>query len=118
MCALVTSIATDANAVALATAVTIRVHEHLEQAHPVMQVVKLGVDAPDDRLSEFGERVFEVLNEAHCHWNHDIHEHVTWEVFATLRFAPVANALPVLVDFFALNLLNANDNFVIVANGF
>lgn len=109
--------AANANTVALALTFNIRVgvcgiHEHLEEVHPVMQVVKLGVDAPDDRLSEFGKSVLEVLNEAQCHWNHEVHDHVRWGVFAALCVAaPVENALPVLVDFLVLNLLNANDHF-------
>ena len=122
MCALVAGIAADANtvALALATDAVIRgvgvgvcgVSEHLEHAEPVVQVVKHGMDASDDRLSEFGKSVLEVLNEAQCHWNHDVHDHVRWGVFAALCIAaPVANALPILVDFLALNLLNANDHF-------
>ena len=118
--ALVACMAADANAVALALAtnVVIRgvgirdIREHLEHAEPVVQVVKHGMDASDDRLSEFGKSVLEVLNETHCHWNHDVHDHVRWGVFAALMHpAPVDNALPVLVDFLALNLLNANDHF-------
>jgi hypothetical protein len=118
MCALVAGIAAYANAVALALALNIRgvsvcaVHKHLEHAEPVVQVVQHGMDASDDRLSEFGKSVLEVLNEAQCHWNHDVHDHVRWGVFAALCIAaPVDNALPVLVDFLALNLLNANDHF-------
>ena len=115
MRALVAGMAADANAVALALALalTIRtVHKHLKHAEPVVQVVKHGMDASDNRLSEFGKSVLEVLNEAQCHWNHDIHDHVRWGVFAALCIAaPVENALPVLVDFLALNLLNANDHF-------
>jgi hypothetical protein len=118
--ALVAGIAADANlvALALATDAVIRgvgvcgVREHLEHAEPVVEVVKHGMDARDDRLSEFGKSVLEVLNEAQCHWNHDVHDHVRWGVFAALCIAaPVENALPVLVDFLALNLLNANDHF-------
>jgi hypothetical protein len=97
---------------ALATDAVICVREHLEHAEPVVEVVKHGMDARDDRLSEFGKSVLEVLNEAQCHWNHDVHDHVRWGVFAALCIAaPVDNALPVLVDFFVLNLLNANDHF-------
>ena len=114
MCALVAGIAAYADAVALARALTIRgigIHKHLKHAEPVVQVVQHGMDASDDRLSEFGKSVLEVLNEAQCHWNHDVHDHVRWGMFATLYLAPVENALPVLVDFLALNLLNANDHF-------
>jgi len=114
VCALVAGMATDADAVALATDVTIRgisVHKHLKHAEPVVQVVQHGMDVSDDRLSEFGKSVLEVLNEAQCHWNHDVHDHVRWGVFATLYLAPVENALPVLVDFLVLNLPNANDHF-------
>ena len=69
MCALVAGIAADANtvALALATDITIRgigIHEHLEHAEPVVQVVKHGMDARDDWLSEFRKSVLEVLNEA------------------------------------------------------
>jgi len=113
--ALVACVAADANAVALALATDVTIHaicEHLEHAEPVVQVVKHGMDASDDRLSEFGKSVLEVLNEAQCHWNHDVHDHVRWGVFAALCIAAsVENALPVLVDFLALNLLNANDHF-------
>ena len=69
------------------------------------------MDASDDRLSEFGKSVLEVLNETQCHWNHDVGDHVRWGVFATFRFARGTNALPVLVDFLMLDLLNANDHF-------
>jgi hypothetical protein len=105
-------------ALALSRGVTNCVHKHLEQAHPVMQVVKLGMDARDQRLSEFRNKVFEVLYDPHCHWNHHIHDHVSGEVFAALHFASVANALLVFVDLRALNLLNANDHFVIIADIF
>lgn len=114
-------IAADANAVALATSVVfslVNVHEHLKQAHPVVQVVKIGMDARDDRLSEFGERVLEVLNEAHCNLNHDVCDHVGWDVFAALHLARGANALPVFVDFLALNLCHANDHFAMVVQLF
>ena len=112
-------VAADANAVALANDVIIRgVQEHLEQAHPVVQVVKLGMDARDDRLGEFVERVFEVLNETQCHLNHDVRDHVCWRVFAALYFSPRANALPVFVDFLALNLCHANHHFEMVVQLF
>jgi len=110
--ALVACVAADANAVALALTFNIRVREHLEHAEPVVQVVKHGMNASDDRLSEFGKSVLEVLNETQCNWNHDVHDHVRGGVFAALCIAaPVENALPVLVYFLALNLLNANDHF-------
>lgn len=67
MCALVAGMAADANTVALALALTIRgigIHKHLKHAEPVVQVVKHGMDARDDWLSEFGKSVLEVLNEA------------------------------------------------------
>jgi hypothetical protein len=112
MCALVAGIATDANTVTLALTIRgIGIHEHLKEVHPVMQVVQHGMDASDDRLSEFRKSVLEVLYEAQCHWNHDVCDHVRWGVFATFHFARGVNALPILVDFLGLNLLNANDHF-------
>ena len=114
VCAVVACRAAYADTVALAYLVLVlvaaAVHEHLEQAHPVMQVVKLGVDARDDGLGEFGERFFEVFDEAQCHLNHDIRDHVGWCVLPALYFAPVANAFLVLVDLRALNLHCANDH--------
>ena len=67
VCALVACMAAYATAVALALATDVTIHaicEHLEHAEPVVQVVKHGMDARDDRLSEFGKSVLEVLNEA------------------------------------------------------
>lgn len=70
------------------------------------------MNASDDRLSEFGKSVLEVLNDSQCHCNHDVHDHVRGGVFAALCVAaPVENALPIFVDFFVLNLLYANDHF-------
>jgi hypothetical protein len=119
VCALVACAAADSIAIALATIVglvTNCVHEHLEQAQPVMQVVKLGMDVRDEWLSEFGERVFEVYDESQCDFNHNVRDHVRWNVFATCCFATSVNALPVLVDLGALNLLHTNDHFAMVAN--
>lgn len=111
VCALVACRAAYADTVALAYLVLVTaVHEHLEQAHPVMQVVKLGVDARDDGLGEFGERFFEVFDEAQCHLNHDIRDHVGWYVLPALYLARIANAFLVLVDLRALNLHYANDH--------
>jgi hypothetical protein len=123
MCALVTCIAAYTEAVALALDASVLVvangvHEHLKEAHPVMQVVKLGMNARDQRLSEFQKKVLEVLYDPQCHLNHDVRDHVGWCVFASLYFAPIANALLVFVDLRALDLLNANDHFVIVADRF
>ena len=116
MCALVTGIAAYTEAIALALAASVLmvangVHEHLEQAESVMQVVKLGMDARDQRLSEFRKKVLEILYDPQCHLNHDVRDHVGWCVFAALYFAPGANALLVFVDLCALDLLNANDHF-------
>ena len=83
-----------------------------------MQVVKLGMDARDQRLSEFRKKVLEILYDPQCHLNHDVRDHVGWCVFAALYFAPIANALLVFVDLRALDLLNANDHFVILADVF
>lgn len=122
VCAVVACRAAYADTVALAylvldlVLVAAAVHEHLEQAHPVMQVVKLGVDARDDGLGELGERFFEVFDEAHCHFDHDFHDHVGWCVLTALYLAPVANALRVLVDLSALNLHCANDHSAMVAD--
>ena len=111
VCTLVACRAAYADTVALAYLVLVTaVHEHLEQAHPVMQVVKLGVDARDDGLGEFGERFFEVFDEAQCHLNHDIRDHVGWYVLPALYLAPISNAFLVLVDLRALNLHCANDH--------
>lgn len=123
MCALVTCIAAYTEAVALALAASVLVvangvHEHLEQAESVVQVVKLGMDARDQRLSEFRKKVLEILYDPQCHLNHDVRDHVGWCVFAALYFAPSANTVLVFVDLRALDLLNANDHFVIVADGF
>ena len=127
VCALVACMAayTSANAVAVTSVFVVfvvvlvaNVHKHLEQAHPVMEVVKLGMDARDQRLSEFRNKVLEVLYDSQCHLNHDVRDHVCGQVFAALYFASSANALLVFVDLSALNLLNANDHFVIVADVF
>jgi len=117
MCAVVACRAAYADAVALAHLVLVlvlalaaAVHEHLEQAQTVMQVVKLGVNARDDGLSEFGKHVLEVFDEAHCHFDHDVRDHVGWFVLPALYLAPISNAFLVLVDLRALNLHHANDH--------
>ena len=114
VCTLVACMAACAEAVALTCVWFGHVRKHLEQAHPVVQVVKLGVDASDDWLCEFGESVFEVLNETQCHWNHDICDHVRGGMFTAFHFARGANALLVFVDLCELNLLNANDHFEMI----
>jgi len=116
VCAVVACRAAYADAVALAylvlvlVLVLVAVHEHLEQAHPVMQVVKLGVNARGNGLSEFGKHVLEVFDEARCHFDHDVRDHVSWFVLAALYLAPISNAFLVLVDLRALNLHHANDH--------
>jgi hypothetical protein len=114
VCAVVACRAAYADAVALAHLVLVlvlaAVHEHLEQAQTVMQVVKLGVNARDDGLSELGERFFEVFDEARCHFDHDVRDHVSWFVLPALYLAPISNAFLVLVDLRALNLHHANDH--------
>jgi len=116
VCAVVACRAAYADAVALAHLVLVlvlvlaAVHEHLEQAQTVMQVVKLGVNARDDGLSEFGKHVLEVFDEARCHFDHDVRDHVSWFVLAALYLAPISNAFLVLVDLRALNLHHANDH--------
>jgi hypothetical protein len=119
VCAVVACRAAYADTVALAHLVLVlaaAVHEHLEQAQTVMQVVKLGVDARDDGLGELGERFFEVFDEAHCHFDHDFHDHVGWCVLTALCLAPISNAFLVLVDLRALNLHCANDHSAMVAD--
>jgi len=118
VCAVVACRAAYADAVALAHLVLVlvlvlvlaAVHEHLEQAQTVMQVVKLGVNARDDGLSEFGKHVLEVFDEARCHFDHDVRDHVSWFVLPALYLAPISNAFLVLVDLRALNLHHANDH--------
>lgn len=121
VCAVVACRAAYADAVALAhlvlvlvlvlfMAAAVHVHEHLEQAQTVMQVVKLGVNARDDGLSEFGKHVLEVFDEARCHFDHDVRNHVGWFVLPALYLAPISNAFLVLVDLRALNLHHANDH--------